>query len=157
MPPTDQTTPTAVSDTAAQAQTVPTATAQPAMTSETPAPVSRTGTPPPDTVAQIADQPHSDNPNLKEVYATICSQIIKEQGQVIGTLSYEQANLVEGLQVDPWTFSCVITGEPLVVLEKLVDKYRQFFGNAAVEVCREAALHLKAQLPDEQIPELLRG
>jgi RecA-family ATPase len=113
--------------------------------------------PRPDTVAQIAAQPHSDSPNLREVYATICSQIIKEQGQIIGILSYEQASLIEGLQVDARTYNCVITGEPLVVLEQLVDKYRQFFGNAAVEVCREAALHLKARLPDEQIPELLRG
>jgi len=113
--------------------------------------------PPPDTVAQIAAQPHSDTPNLKEVYATICSQIIKEQGQIIGSLSYEQASQIEGLQVDPQTYNCVLTGEPLVILEQLVDKYRRFFGNAAVEVCREAAMHLKARLPDEQIPELLRG
>jgi hypothetical protein len=72
-------------------------------------------------------------------------------------LSYEQASLIDGLQVDPWSYNCVITGEPLVVLEQLVDKYRQFFGNAAVEVCREAAMHLKARLPEQQIPELLRA
>jgi hypothetical protein len=113
--------------------------------------------PPPDTVAQIAAQPHSDTPDLREVYATICSQIVKEQGQIIGTLSYEQASRVQGLQINPSTYNCTIAGEPLVVLEQLVDKYRQFFGNAAVEVCREAAMHLKARLPQEQIPELLRG
>jgi hypothetical protein len=120
--------------------------------------VTTPGTPPsPDTVAQIAAQPHSDTPDIREVYATICSQIVKEQGQIIGTLSYEQASHVQGLQINPSTYNCTIRGEPLVVLEQLVDKYRQFFGNAAVEVCREAAMHLKARLPQEQIPQLLRG
>lgn len=157
MPPADQPAPDSTTQ-PTDLSPSSTATVPPAAPADVqPTQVSRTGTPPPDTVSQIAAQPHSEVPVLKEVYATICSQIIKEQGQIIGTLSYEQANLVDGLQVDPWTYACVITGEPLVVLEKLVDKYRQFFGNAAVEVCREAALHLKAQLPDEQIPELLRG
>lgn len=113
--------------------------------------------PPPDTVAQIAAQPHSAVPDLREIYATICSQIVKEQGRIIGALSYEQASQIDGLRIDPTTYNCTIIGEPLVVLETLVDKYRQFFGNAAVEVCREAAMHLKARLPDEQIPELLRA
>jgi hypothetical protein len=113
--------------------------------------------PPPDTIATIAAQPHADQPSVSEVYATICSQIIKEQGRIIGGLSYEQASHVAGLQVDPNTYNCVITSNGEKVLEDLVEKYREFFGNAAVEVCREAASHFMESLPNEQVPALLRG
>lgn len=171
--PTESVAPTAPQPTAQPVATPAPITSEPPVpdpaagvppTAETPPPASITPTapqpaspPPPDTVAQIAAQPHSATPDLREVYGTICTQIVKEQGQIIGALSYEQAGQIDGLQIDPATYNCIITGEPLVVLETLVDKYRQFFGNAAVEVCREAAMHLKARLPDEQIPELLRS
>lgn len=118
----------------------------------TPTPV-----PPPDTIAQIAAQPHSDTPSVKEIYATLCTQIIKEQGQIIGALSYEQASHISGLSVDPQTYACVITGDPNQVLDNLVEAYREFFGNAAVEVCREAASQFAAHLPNEQLPAVLRG
>jgi hypothetical protein len=81
----------------------------------------------------------------------------QEQGQIIGALSYEQANHVEGLKVDPVSYACVITGDGNQVLDDLVDKYREFFGNAAVEVCREAASHFISRLPNEQMPASLRG
>jgi len=113
--------------------------------------------PPPDTIAQIAAQPHSDTPSTNEVYATICSQIIKEQGLIIGALTYEQASHVPGLQVDPVNYSCVITGDGNQVLGALVEKYREFFGNAAVEVCREAASRFVSRLPNEEMPAVLRG
>jgi len=122
-----------------------------------PAAAAQPPVPPPDTVAQIAAQPHSDTPNQNEIYATICSQIIKEQGRIIGVLSIEQANQVTGLQVDPSTFNCIVTGDGNAVLGELVEKYREFFGNAAVEVCREAAAHFMSSLPNEQVPALLRS
>jgi len=113
--------------------------------------------PPPDTIAQIAAQPHA-TPDIttNEIYATICSQIIKEQGQIIGALTYEQASHVPGLTVDPTSYTCVINGDGNSVLEQLVNKYREFFGNAAVEVCREAAARFASRLPNEQMPAVLR-
>ena len=90
--------------------------------------------PPPDTISQIAAQPHSEVISTNEIYATICSQIIKEQGQIIGALTYEQASHVPGLTVDPTSYACTIEGDGNHILEMLVDKYREFFGNAAVEV-----------------------
>lgn len=113
--------------------------------------------PPPDTIAQIAAaQPVTQELTTNEIYATICSQIIKEQGRIIGALSYEQASHVVGLDVDPVSYNCVIRGDGNRVLEDLVYKYREFFGNAAVEVCREAAARFASRLPDGQIPALLR-
>lgn len=114
--------------------------------------------PQPDTIAQIAEQPHAtDTMSQNEIYATICSQIIKEQGQIIGALTYEQASHVNGLTVDPTTYACVINGDGENVLEELVNKYREFFGNAAVEVCREAAARFSSRLPGEQMPAVLRS
>ena len=121
----------------------------------TPPPVSP---PPPDTIAQIAAQPHAgEEITTNEIYATICSQIIKEQGRIIGALTYEQASRVPGLTVDPTTYACVINGDGNKVLEDLVNKYREFFGNAAVEVCREAAARFASRLPTEKMPAVLRG
>lgn len=120
------------------------------------APQTPTMPPPPDTISQIAAQPHSAEPTKNEIYATICSQIIKEQGQIIGALTYEQAAQVPGLQVNPVGYSCVITTDGSQVLEALVEKYRAFFGNAAVEVCREAASHFASKLPNEDMPAVLR-
>lgn len=114
-------------------------------------------TPPPDTIAQLASQPHSEVPLTNDVYATICSQIIKEQGRIIGVLSYEQASQVPGLHIDPQTYDCTISTDGTQVVSALVEKYREFFGNAAVEVCREAAAHFADRLPNEQMPALLRG
>lgn len=113
--------------------------------------------PRPDTIAQIAAQPHSDVPTINETYAVICSEIIKEQGLIIGALSYDQAIQVPGLQVDPVSYKCTITGDGNQVLGALVEKYSEFFGNAAVEVCREAAAHFTSRLPNEELPAVLRG
>jgi hypothetical protein len=113
--------------------------------------------PPPDTISQIAEQPHSAEPSTNEIYAIICSQIIKEQGRIIGVLSYEQASLVPGLKIDPVSYDCVITGDDNQVIDNLVEKYREFFGNAAVEVCREAATRFASRLPNQQLPPSLRS
>lgn len=113
--------------------------------------------PPPDTIAQIAEQPHAANPTKNEIYATICAQIIKNQGLIIGALTYEQATQVPGLQVDPVSYTCKITGgDGAQILGALVEKYREFFGNAAVEVCREAAAQLARNLTNEDLPPTLR-
>jgi hypothetical protein len=94
------------------------------------------------------------NPN--EVYATICSQIIKEQALIIGTLAAEQASQVAGLVVDPQTYACRITADGATVVEGLVNQYRDFFGNAAVEVCKEAASRFTTRLPAGKLPVSLR-
>ncbi len=112
--------------------------------------------PPPDTIAQIAAQAPTTPISTNEVYATICSQIIKEQGRIIGALAYEQASHVTGLTIDPTTYACTIIGDSNKVIGDLVEQYRDFFGNAAVEVCREAAARFVSRLPNERLPEALK-
>jgi hypothetical protein len=105
-------------------------------------------------VAQ-APQLHADSQNTNDIvliYAHICEQIIKVQYQIIGTLALEQANQVAGLHVDSVTFQCTISGNGKMVVEEMIHKYRDFFGNAAVEVCKEAASRFIARLPKDSMP-----
>lgn len=93
--------------------------------------------------------------DTNSIYSAICEQIIKEQFQIIGVLAFEQANSVEGLQVDPVTLHCLITGEGNKVVEEMINQYRDFFGNAAVEVCKEAASSFISRLPEGATPASL--
>src|SRR5580700_8853229 len=90
--------------------------------------------------------------DINEVYAAICGQIIKEQSLIIGTLALEQANHVTGLSVDSASYTCRVAGDGAAAVEELINKYRDFFGNAAVEVCKEAASRFITRLPVEQLP-----
>lgn len=104
-------------------------------------------------------QPAAIQPPVSQenIYTEICAQIIKEQSRIIGSsLALEQANNVDGLRVDPATFHCDITGNGSMVINELIEKYRDFFGHAAVEVCREAAARFLANLPAEETPSLLK-
>ncbi len=131
----------------------------PAITVEavTPTPTPQPTIPAPDTISQIANQPSGQDITMNEVYAIICSQIIKDQAKIIGALSIEQASHINGLAVDPLTYNCVLSGDGNKVLEDLVNKYREFFGNAAVEVCREAASRYASRLPNGQMPDMLKA
>jgi hypothetical protein len=109
------------------------------------------------TVTATAEPPQPDPSAVKEdIYTEICTQIIKEQQRIIGDLAVEQAGLVEGLTVDPATFRCTVSGDGGKVINNLIEQYRDFFGYAAVEVCKEAASRFLVKLPDDEKPALLR-
>jgi hypothetical protein len=92
----------------------------------------------------------------ENIYTEICTQIIKDQEKIIGTLAIEQANKVTGLIVDPITYHCTVSGDGSLVIDKLIEQYRNFFGHAAVEVCKEAASRFIGKLPAEKLPISLR-
>ena len=100
-----------------------------------------------------AIQPISEKENI---YTEICSQIIKEQEQIIGALAIEEADRVEGLTVDHNTYHCSVIGDGSKVIDDLIGQYRDFFGHAAVEVCKEAASRFITRLPAEALPVSLR-
>lgn len=109
---------------------------------------------------QVATAPQTAQPApaKENIYTEICTQIIKEQSRIIGaSLAIEQAASVEGLTVDATTLHCDITGNGSIVINDLIEKYRDFFGHAAVEVCREAAARFLANLPAEETPSLLKS
>lgn len=110
--------------------------------------------PPPALSAQPATPSPTTNPN--EVYAIMCAQIVKEQALIMGALALEQVGYVAGLSIDPVTYACSISGDGATVVEALINQYRDFFGNAAVEVCKEAAARFMTRLSPEKVPASLR-
>lgn len=105
-----------------------------------------------------APAPAPLQPAYDNIYTDICTQIIREQGRIIGMeLAVEQAQHVEGLTVDPVTLHSTVIGDGSKVINDLIGKYSDFFGHAAVEVCREAAAKFLPHLPAEQTPALLKA
>lgn len=86
----------------------------------------------------------------------IAEKIIKEQELLMGPIAWEQAGKVGGLRVDMAAHIVEIQGNPKEVLEKLVTQYESLFGRASREVCREAARPMLAQVPEEEIPAVLK-
>lgn len=92
----------------------------------------------------------------KEIYCDMIINIVKQQSMIIGpALAIEQTKDIEGLQYNPATSACTITGNGAQIVDTLIEKYRDFFGHAAIEVCRDAAAKFLVQMPAEQVPSLL--
>lgn len=84
------------------------------------------------------------------------NKIIMGQELVIGPLAWEQATKVTGLAVDINAHRATIEGDTKEVLEKLVAQYEKLFGIASREVCRDAVRPLLSQVPQEEIPAVLK-
>lgn len=90
-----------------------------------------------------------------DTYAAAVAEIIKEQQSVIGPLALDQAKKVSGLYFADFDH-VTISGNRKDVLAELVKQYSQIFGQASVEVCREALKRLKSPPSRDQLPEILR-
>lgn len=91
-----------------------------------------------------------------DIFAQLAQNIIKEQENIIGPVALEQAQKVTGLTVDAQTKAIAVEGNKTEVIEQLIEKYRDLFGLASVEVCRGAVKELVSQVPKEQLPALLQ-
>lgn len=91
-----------------------------------------------------------------DVFGTVVEKIIQEQEKIIGPIALEQAQKVPGLKVDLEKHDVQFDGNQTDVVEKLVEKYKEIFGQASVEVCKEAAKKILAGLSKESIPSLLQ-
>lgn len=91
-----------------------------------------------------------------DIFSQLAQNIIKQQETIIGPVALEQAQKVMGLKIDKSTNAVVVEGNKTQVLEQLIEKYRDLFGLASVEVCRDAVRTLLPKVPKEQIPPLLQ-
>lgn len=91
-----------------------------------------------------------------DMYAQIAEKIIKEQETIIGPIALEQAQKVSGLKVDSQNQQVSFEGDKKMIIDNLVKKYQDLFGQASVEVCRQAVRSIIADAPQEQVPALLR-
>ena len=87
-------------------------------------------------------------------YSLAAREIIKAQQAIIGPLAVDQAKLVGGLQIQD-NSDVVITGNPKQILSELVERYAAFFGQASIEVCRDAVREINPSIPPESLPENL--
>lgn len=88
--------------------------------------------------------------------AQLVENIIRGQEALIGPVAWAQAGKVTGLKLDVQTHKLEVQGDSRKVLEALVKQYERLFGPASREVCRDAIRSLRAQIPDDVIPAVLR-
>ena len=91
-----------------------------------------------------------------DVYSQIAVKIIKQQESIIGPVAVEQAKKVSGLTIDWDKQSVTISGDEAAAIDKLIDQYKDLFGQISVEVCKEAAGSLIGQLPANGLPKELK-
>lgn len=87
-------------------------------------------------------------------YETLAGAIVKHQESIIGPLAWVEAQKVPGLKVSDQNIS--IAGEGTKVLESLVKQYQALFGQASVEVCKDAVKPLMSKLEGVEIPTILK-
>jgi len=90
------------------------------------------------------------------IFQQVADKIIKEQENIIGPVALEQAKKVPGLKYDEQNREITLQGNATDIIENLVEKYKDLFGQASVEVCRDAARSFMKDLPKDQVPALLR-
>lgn len=91
-----------------------------------------------------------------DIFSQMAENIIKEQEGIIGPVALEQAKKVDGLTIDMQKHEFIFSGNKTDVLENLVEKYKELFGQASVEVCKDAVRGILSKLPSDQVPALLK-
>jgi len=86
----------------------------------------------------------------------VVEKIVREQENVIGPLALEQARRVQGLKIDLDKRQVSFTGDRTHVLEHLVQQYQKLFGQASVQVCKDAARPMLDKLSPKEVPALLK-
>lgn len=89
-------------------------------------------------------------------YAEAISRIIKEQQAIIGPIALDQAKKVSGLHVTT-VDDIKIEGDKKGILEELVKQYAKLFGQASVEVCKEAFQPYFEKIPSSDVPDILKN
>jgi len=91
-----------------------------------------------------------------DIFAKIAEKIIKEQETIIGPVALEQAKKVAGLKIDWPKHVVVLEGDKKEIIEKLVEQYEYLFGQASVEVCKDAVRGIISKIPQDQMPQFLQ-
>jgi len=90
-----------------------------------------------------------------DILEQAAEKIIEEQEKIIGPIAFEQAKKVPGLSIDLQKHEVKIEGDQKEILQKLVEQYQHLFGQASVEVCKDAVRDIIKQAPQDKIPSLI--
>jgi len=91
-----------------------------------------------------------------DIYSQIVESIIRHQEAIIGPVAIEQAEQIAGLTIDWPKRQIGIQGDPVQVIDTLVQAYKSLFGQISVEVSKEAASSLIGRLQPDRLPQTLR-
>lgn len=94
--------------------------------------------------------------DIAALFDQIAEKIIEQQEAIIGPVAVQQAQQVKELKIDWAQHDVDISGSPQVAIDELVEKYKELFGQIAVETCKEAVSRYLSQLPAEQVPGSLK-
>lgn len=90
----------------------------------------------------------------------IVQSIITHQREVLGPLAVEQVKGIAGIVVSAdgkVKISLKKESESKDLLTNLVKRYEKLFGQASIEVCRDAIKEAGVKISDEMLPEVLRS
>lgn len=93
---------------------------------------------------------------MDDVFSEIALNIIDRQKSIVGPVALEQAMQVDNMAVDLNKRKVSFFGDKAKAIDDLVKKYSDLFGQVSVEVCKDAASRLIAQIPLEQQPKTLK-
>lgn len=89
-------------------------------------------------------------------YIEAINLIIHEQELIVGkTVALWQAKKVPALQINEPN-QIVLSGDPKEALSGLVMQYSELFGQASVEVCKDAIKKSSITFTPEELPEILK-
>jgi len=91
-----------------------------------------------------------------DIYAQLATRIIKEQESIIGPIAMEQARKVSGIKIEPVNNNISISGDKRKAINDLIEQYRELFGQASVQICKEAVKGMITKVPHDQLPSLLQ-
>lgn len=84
----------------------------------------------------------------------LANKIIEEQELIIGPIAWIEARKVKGLEVV--SDEVKVVGQIKPVLDALVARYARLFGEASVEVCKDAARPFIGKFPKSDLPASLQ-
>lgn len=88
--------------------------------------------------------------------AQAASKIIKEQEAIIGPVALEQAKKVSGMTITNLE-DIKITGNKKQALESLVKQFEKLFGQASIQVCKDAFESFADKIPQTDVPDILKN
>lgn len=94
---------------------------------------------------------------MQDIFAQIAQKIIEQQEAIIGPVAIEQAKRVPNLSIEWSKHTVKVSGDQPSTIDNLVHQYEHLFGRLSVQVCKEAAARLVAQLPPDKQPSTLKA
>ena len=88
------------------------------------------------------------------VYGQLITHIVKHQESIIGPMAWNEAEEVPGIALKDKTV--VLTGNGKKILELLINQYKNLFGQASVEACKDAVKEAGVTISDKDLPDILK-